>query len=103
MQELPVHMWVVLVAGLAKFFFGWIWFAPGVFGKAWIGAVGITENEMKKRRGVGMAAYLVSSLVMAFVLVHSIKYAQAAHGLPDGLVGGLLGGFVNWLGFVGAA
>ena len=103
MQELPVHMGFVLLAGVARFFFGMIWFHPAVLGKAYVETAAIPQSEMKKRMGVGMGVYLVSSLLMAFVLVHAIKYAQAAHGLPDGLAGGLLGGFVNWLGFAGAA
>src|SRR5258708_708630 len=103
MQELPVHMGAVVAAGFAQFFFLWILFMSGVFGKTWMKSVGIKESQMKDGMGVGIVVYLVSSLLMAFVLVHAIKYAQAAHGLPDGLAGGLIGGFINWLGFVAAA
>ena len=100
MQELHVSMWVVLGAGLAKFFFGWFWFNPSVFGKAWIKSMGVNETEMKKKMGVGMITYLLSSVLMASLLVYAIKFGQMAHCLPEGLTGGLMGGFVYWLGFV---
>ncbi len=100
MQELHLNMWVILGAGFAKFFFGWFWYNPKFFGKAYLESASISENEMKKRMGVGMATYLVSSLVMAFFLVHSIKYAQMAHCLQEGWIGGIQGGFITWLGFV---
>ena len=103
MHDYTVHWWVVIAAGFAKFFFGWFWFNPRVFGKAYVKSAAITENEMKQRMRVGMAAYLVSSLLMAFFLVFAIKNAQVAHCLPEGWLGGLQGGFIFWLGFVAAA
>lgn len=107
MQELPLNMWVVLGAGLARFFIGWFWFMPGIFMKPWLESIGMSENEakknMKKGMVVGMLTHLAGSLLMACVLAHAIKYAQMAHGLPDGLAGGLAGGFINWLGLVAVA
>jgi hypothetical protein len=100
MQELHLKMLVVLGAGLARFFFGWFWFNPGIFGKAWIKTLKVKESEMKKGMAVGMATYLISSVLMASLLVYAIKFGQMAHCLPEGLAGGLMGGFVYWLGFV---
>jgi hypothetical protein len=100
MQELPLQMWAVLAAGLARFFFGWLWFSPGLFMKPWIQSAGINEKRLKQGVVFGMSVALAGSLLMAFVLAHAIKYAQMAHGLPEGLAGGLAGGFINWLGLV---
>ncbi len=100
MQELHVSMLVVIGAGLARFFFGWFWFNPNVFGKAWIKTLGISESKMKEGMGVGMVTYLLASVLMSSLLVYAVKFGQMAHCLPEGLSGGLMGGFVYWLGFV---
>jgi hypothetical protein len=100
MQELQLHLWAVLVAALAKFFLGWLWFSPMLFMNSWMSSAGVSPERSKEGMVKGMATYLVGTLLMSFVLAHAIKYAQMAHGLPDGLAGGLIGGFINWLGLV---
>ena len=45
--------------------------------------------------GLGVVLGAVTSLVMAFVLVHAVKYA-GAKSIPEGM----MVGFFNWLGFI---
>ncbi len=56
---------------------------------------GITEEQMKAGMGKALVVDFVGSLVMAFVLVHVIRYAGATTVLQ-----GLAVGFFCWLGFV---
>ena len=41
-----INWWGVLLATLSTFAVGFVWYAEGLFGKEWMGLVGITEMEM---------------------------------------------------------
>ena len=98
MQSFPINYWAVLVATLAKFFLGWAWYSSFLFGKQWQALTGVTEAQMKAGMLKAIVADLVSTFVMAWVLLHAVHYAGAASlGL------GVAVGFFTWLGFVGAA
>lgn len=88
----------VLVAAIASFVFGGIWY--GVFSQPWMAAVGKTEEELKNS-GQSMPVLLgmtfVGLLLMAWVLAGLIGH------LGSGQVtvwNGLLSGAFVWLGFV---
>jgi hypothetical protein len=93
----PVHInyLAVLVAGLVNYAIGAVWFGA-LFGKPWMALSGI--KEMKPSVGP-MLLGLVGSLLMSFVLAHAIVFASA-YMKAEGLGGGLMAGFWNWLGFV---
>ncbi len=103
MEPLQLNLGVVFGAGAFKFVLGWLWFSPALFLKSWMKSVGLKESQMNQGMVKSILTHLIGNLLMAFVLAHAIKYAQMGHGMPTGAVGGLLGGFVNWLGFVAVA
>jgi len=95
MQELHLNYLAVLGAGAAKFFFGGIWFSKALFADPWRKMLGFKEQQMKKGMAEAMLLEFIGSVLMAFVLAHAIRYAQA-----QGVWQGMMVGFFNWLGFV---
>ena len=95
MQEISIHWLALIVAVLAKMALGAVWFSPPLFLKPWLVASGVSEAEMKERMPKALAVDLVGAVIMAFVLVHAVKYAGA-----QGVAQGAAVGFLNWLGFV---
>jgi len=85
----------VFVAAISTFLLGSIWYAPFMFGKAWMIENGFTEDDLKG----GMVKILISSLVlelfMAFNLAAFIgSEADVSFGIFAGLAAGL-----GWVGF----
>ena len=95
MVDININYLAVLVAGIVNYAIGAIWFGA-LFGKLWMDLSGI--KEMKPSVGP-MAIGLIGSLVMSFVLAHAVIFANAFMK-TDGLGGGLMCGFFNWVGFV---
>ena len=61
----------VLVAAIAAFALGALWYAPILFGRAWVRAHGYTEEKIAQMRASAGRAYAVSfacHLVMAVAL-----------------------------------
>jgi hypothetical protein len=98
MQEISINWLALIVAVLAKMALGAAWFSPPLFLKPWLVASGVSEAEMKQRMPRALAVDLVGAVIMAFVLVHAVKYAGA-----QGVAQGAAVGFLNWLGFIAVA
>ena len=87
----------VVVAALAGFGVGAVWYT--VFGKAWLGALGKTEDDIKCGGGIArtlpFVIALVADLVMAIMLAGLMGHL-AGLSVKNGLISAL---FV-WVGFV---
>ena len=94
MQEVPLS-WAMLAAAIIRFVVGGLWFSPFAFAEPWRRLVGLTAEQMKATMSKAIAADVVASLLMAWVLAHSVVYAGAT---TLGL--GAAVGFFNWLGFI---
>ena len=82
----------VIVAALAYFVLGAIWYAPPVFGKAWMRATGFEDPA--KGEGPGPAIYvapLIGSIVAA-VATGMLAVSTASNTISEGLVLGLVVG-----------
>jgi len=95
MQPVPINIWALLVAALAKMVVGMIWYSPAMFLKPWMKLVGRSLEDMKAGMAKGLTTDAIGALVMAFVLVHAVRYAGATSAAQGAAVG-----FFNWLGFV---
>jgi hypothetical protein len=95
MQSVPINWWALLAAVVVRMVLGGLWYSPLLFFNRWKAATGRTDADMNSRMPMLLAVDLVSSLVMAFVLAHAVRYAGAST-----LAGGAVVGFFNWLGFV---
>jgi len=45
-----INFVAVVVAAVAYFVLGWVWYSPEVFGKAWMKELKISAKDIKKER-----------------------------------------------------
>jgi hypothetical protein len=98
MEAFQVKILAILVAAVAAFALGALWYSPVLFAKPWMKAHGYTPDKleaMKKNTGraygVSFVCFLVMAAAMA-ILIHRL-------GIRSMLGGVKLGG-ICWLGFV---
>jgi len=94
-MEVHVNYLAVVVAAIANYVIAMIWYAM-IFGKAWQKLTGMTDM---KPAPLNIVLSLIGSLIMSYVLCHSIAFGNYYVGTA-GVGGGLMGGFFSWLGFV---
>ena len=94
-MEVQVNYLAVVVAAAANFIIGMIWYGA-LFSKVWQKLTGITGM---KPAPMNTVLVLIGSLVLSYVLYHSIVFGDAYVGM-HGIGGGLMGGFFDWLGFI---
>ncbi len=98
-----VNYVTVLVAALASFAVGMLWYSPVLFGKQWMALAGITDKNMeegKKNMARNMVLALVTSFVMAGVLYYVVSYTSAFYGDQYTMMGASLKAAVMmWVGF----
>lgn len=94
-----INYLAVIVAAIASFVVGFIWYHTSVFGKTWMKLVGLTKKDLKKakKQGMGktMSIAFIAQLVMAYVLAYAIKFTQATTIKAAATIG-----FWLWLGFI---
>src|SRR5215471_12078870 len=94
----------ILVAIVASFVFGGLWFGP-LFGKAKMREVGVPPGEKPKRAGglPPLAINVIGTFLTAYVMAHEVSvWRPSAWRLgPDSppAVYGFFAGFFTWLGF----
>ena len=101
-MQFDVNLLAVLVAGLAYFMIGGLWYSPALFAKAWVAATGKTDAEiregMKGRVGLAYVGSVVGAIVAALILANLVR----AMSITKGYDGAQLG-FFCWVGLsVGA-
>ena len=96
--EFSVNYLAVIVAAIASFIIGWIWYGP-LFGKAWmrINKIGPKEMAEAKKRGMAkpLIVSIIASLLMAYVLALFVNFGGAASAMI-----GITVGFWIWIGFL---
>jgi len=99
---IDVNYLAVIVSAIAAMVLGFLWYGP-LFGTQWIAYMGWSEADMAAAKAKGMAkTYLImtiSTLVMSYVMAHAILFGTT-YTNTFGAVGGLMGAFWYWLGFV---
>ena len=95
MPDVPLNVWAVIGAGVAKFVIGGIWYSQWCFQKSWMKYSGVKPAQMKQGALNAMLVELVGCFIMAYVLGNAVKYASV-HTVADGLKLG----FCVWGGFV---
>ena len=96
MLSFSVNWFAVIVSLVANMAVGAIWYGP-LFGKPWMEELGLTQKDIESGNMVkdyGIA--ILNSFLMAFILANVIAWSGAS-----GVGGGLLAGFLMWLGFTG--
>jgi MFS family permease len=96
MDEMSVNWFSVAGASIVGFVVGFLWYGP-LFGKAWLKAVGLTEEDTRK-------ANMVKVFGISFVLQFMMAYCLAMFFGPDITTAtGTLFGFLAGLPWVAAA
>ncbi len=85
----------VVVAALASFFVGMLWYSPLLFGKVWMKLMNINEKKMKGAKKKGMVGTLITAFVTSLVTAFVLNYFIQGFSLTTGLLSTLL----VWLGF----
>ncbi len=105
MENIHINMMAVIVAVVANFILGFVWYTP-LFGKAWGKEMGFDTN-MKPPAGAlakGMIVMVIGNFLMAWVFAHNIAvwnpetWGHSGAGMsPMGSI--LSAGIFTWLGF----
>jgi hypothetical protein len=81
MVEATINLLAVLVAAIAMFVIGGLWFSPILFGNLWMKLSGVTKKQIAEAKKNGMAgSYIgtfVALVVMSYILAHFIDYVGA--------------------------
>jgi hypothetical protein len=96
MPQVSINYVAVVVSALVLMVLGAVWYAPPVFGTAWMRLIGKKPEDLQK--GTLPQAYammFVSALVLSFALAHVLRWAGAGTAL-----GGIKVALALWIGFV---
>jgi len=90
----------VLVAAVAVYILGALWYSPVLFGNKWITLMGIKIDKKKQAqmKGKAIKGYIgtfFANIVMAIVLSFFVSMSGAAN-----FVEGMALGAITWLGFL---
>lgn len=93
-MSFAVNYVAVVIAAVAAFVIGAVWYAPPVFGNRWTALLGKTQAQLGQP-GPAFALGIVAALVNAWVLA----VLAATLGTKTASEGAVLG-FYAWLGFM---
>ena len=94
-MEVHVNYLAVVLATAASYIIATIWYGV-IFSKLWVKLTGISDM---KPAPLNIVLVLIGSLVMSYVLYHSLVFG-GAYLKMNGIKGCLMGGFFNWIGFI---
>ncbi len=91
---MEINYLAVIVAGLAAWAVGSLWYSPVLFGKTWQKEVGLSDDDIK---GANMALIFGTSALMMIIMAFGVAPIVAAHsddmawhhGMFHGLMAGL--------------
>ncbi len=98
MLAISVNYVAVIVAAIAAFAAGMIWYSPAVMGKKYMKVMGKTEKDMKKEMK-GMQGPMIKGLVMNLIMAYVLANILGVTGAWT-IMDGVQGAFWLWLGFV---
>lgn len=98
MLTVMVNYIAVIVAAIAAFAAGMVWYSPAVMGKKYMKVMGKTEKDMKKEMK-GMNGAMVKGFIMNLLMAYILATLFGITGVYT-LMDGLQGAFWIWLGFV---
>jgi hypothetical protein len=93
-MDVQLNIWAVIVAALATFVIGGIWYSPAVFGKAWMKENNLTEEGLKNSN---MVKIFGLAFLLAFVAAINLAMFMGPEDKPEmGALWGFLAGF-GWV------
>jgi len=97
MPHVHINYLAVVVAAVAAFALGGIWYSPLLFAKQWVKAHGYTEDRVKEMQQSAGKAYAVSAVCLLLIALALAVLAGYLH--LDHLAQGLKLGLLAWAGF----
>ncbi|HMJ70177.1 MAG TPA: DUF1761 domain-containing protein [Cyclobacteriaceae bacterium] len=101
-MDIQINYLAVLVATVANFFFGFLWYTP-LFGKAWAKELGIevTGKPPAGSLAKGMIMNVIGNFLMAYVLAHNEVAWSFVPGMGEMPMTSIIltSAFFTWLGF----
>ena len=105
MPTIHINMLAVLIAVVANFILGFIWYTP-LFGKAWGKEMGFNMDQKPPSSALikGMVFMVIGNFLMAYVFAHNIaawnplSWGQPASTMSPGQ-NAFMAAFFTWLGF----
>jgi hypothetical protein len=96
-MDISINYFAVLAAALLNVALGWAWYSQMLFGVTWMKMVGLENSDMENKKMLyrGMILGLISSLSIAYVLVH-FQYIAGVENVTEALILG----FWLWFGFI---
>jgi hypothetical protein len=89
-----LNIWAVIVAALATFVIGGLWYSPAVFGKAWMRENNLTEEGLKHSN---MVKIFGLAFLLALVAAVNLAMFMGPEDKPEmGALWGFLAGF-GWV------
>ncbi|HEY5579332.1 MAG TPA: DUF1761 domain-containing protein [Acidimicrobiia bacterium] len=91
-MEAEINWLAVLVSGLVLVALGFVWYLPSVFGRAWMGELGMTQEQAAEGWSGGVLVWtVIGALAKALVLAIIVAWSGAEGALEGLLVGLLIG------------
>jgi hypothetical protein len=100
MNNVDINVWGLVLAVAVNMVIGFIWYAPQMFGSAWMKMNGLTKKDTQANRTTPMIAMLVLAIVQAYVLRHFVVYSGAFNPTYSATSVGFLTGLWAWIGIV---
>ena len=98
-MSISINYTTVIIATIASFTFGFLWYGP-IFGRKWSGMMGMNREEMSQRNMVApIIVSLVVAFLMAIVLDLAIIFSNFYLG-RSGVGAALAIGLFVWIGFI---
>ena len=98
MEISNINFFALIVAAVASFGLGAIWYSPLLFSKAWQKAVGLTNEELAK---ANMALVFGSSFLLIFLMNFGLAVILQGHATRDlTTCSGMLYGFLIGVFFI---
>ena len=84
----------VFVVTIAGFLFGWLWYSPVLFARAWMAEMKFSGEKMHAAKP-GMARLMATSFACTFVSTFAVSALITAHRSESVLKGAMYGGFLG--------
>lgn len=105
MENIHINMLAVIIAVVANFILGFLWYTP-LFGKIWGAEMGFKMDEKPpgSELAKGMIFMVIGNFFMAYVFAHNITvwdpqtWGQPASGMSPA-TNAMTAAFFTWLGF----
>ena len=95
---IEINFLAVSVAALIYYLGGALWYSPALFGKSWMGLVGLSEEKIKAKKKDAWQSYLIA-LIAAFFISYGLARVEVYMNVIT-ISGGLHTGFWAWFCFV---